>query len=278
MYILPNDFLEKNDIINLDNIVFSKYSTRTKNEKTNIRLTTHCMIILLSGKKIIDFENKRSDFTSRNIIFLTQNNYFMSEFITDGKIYNALLVYFNDKFIEDFILKYQINLQTVKRDIDIFSIDYNNDNIYKLNINLLECYIKANDKKLLKLKIEELFLNSLDNQDFLSFLNSTKNTSIKRIQYILESNLDTIETITDMCNLTKITPNKLRSYFLKNYNQNPKKWLNSKRLQKAMVLLKTTDKSITDISHKCGYATISWFINCFKAKYNQTPKEIRHNL
>ncbi|WP_142391208.1 helix-turn-helix transcriptional regulator, partial [Mammaliicoccus sciuri] len=46
------------------------------------------------------------------------------------------------------------------------------------------------------------------------------------------------------------------------------------RLEKSVSLLnKHTDKSITDISYACGFSTTSYFIQKFKERYGQTPKQ-----
>ena len=39
------------------------------------------------------------------------------------------------------------------------------------------------------------------------------------------------------------------------------------------MLNKHTDKSITDISYACGFSTTSYFIQKFKERYGQTPKQ-----
>jgi len=45
---------------------------------------------------------------------------------------------------------------------------------------------------------------------------------------------------------------------------------------KASLLLKNTDKTITQISSECGYSTSSWFISEFKKKFSLTPKDFRY--
>ncbi len=277
-YIVPNDFLANKETIDLDDTVFSVYSTKTQNENVEVRVTTHCLIILLSGAKVINFRDNHVNLDAKQMIFLAQNNYFMNEIITNQEPYNALLIYFNDKFIENFIKKYHLNLPMTKQKTDFFKINYGTNTAYSLNIELLNLYMKQNNTKLLNIKLEEIFLNCLNNTQFISFLNSTQQTSSSRISNIIENNIDQIETLDDMCKLTNLSTNQLRKYFLKKYNQKPKQWLNEQRLQKAMTLVKNSDKSITEIAQNCGYATLSWFTHSFKMKFHQTPKEIRQNL
>lgn len=54
-------------------------------------------------------------------------------------------------------------------------------------------------------------------------------------------------------------------------------WINEKRLEKAEVLLQTTDYLITDICFLCGYESLSNFIYQFKKIYNISPAKYRKN-
>jgi AraC-like DNA-binding protein len=81
-----------------------------------------------------------------------------------------------------------------------------------------------------------------------------------------------------MCSITRLSENQLRRYIKKEYALTPKVWIDTKRFEKAILMLKNTNKTITDISTECGYSTVSWFISQFKKHYNQTPKEFRHKI
>ena len=149
------------------------------------------------------------------------------------------------------------------------------------NIKIFQQYLeKKFDENLLKLKIEEILLQALrlNNHKIHSFINSVLSTSSDRTSFILESNIDLIQTLDDMCSITRLTPNQMRRYLKKEYSLTPKTWIDTKRLEKAVLMLKNTNKIITDISTECGYSTVSWFISQFKKQYNQTPKEFRHKI
>ncbi len=278
-YIAPNCFLadKTTDILKIDNMFCLTYSSKEKKDFTLYRTTMHCMIILLQGSKIVRLNDMDVGVNSREICFLAQNNYFMSEKIDKNSNYKAVIVYFDDKFIFDFIRKYQIQINSIDK-TNIVKINYSQDELLDNNISLFQNYVdKKLNNNLLKLKIEEIILHSIkiDEKSFLSFINSIISTSQDRIRFILESNIDSIYTIDDMCELTRATSSHLRKYIKKEYNLTPKIWLDEKRLEKATLMLKSTDKTITHIATECGYSTISWFISQFKKQYNKTPKEFR---
>jgi len=281
-YIVPNYFIENNypNLRTIDNLLCINYITKSKNDSVYARTTMHSMGIMLEGSKVIHLNDRDVIIESGSISFLAQNNYYMSERLTDALKYKSLLVYFDDKFIFDFIQKYNIKIPT-KEEINIASVNYNKDTLFNNNVKDFQLYLEKNiDKNLLKLKIEEIFLQAirLNSHQLHSFIYSILSTSQDRIKFILESNIDLIQTLNDMCTLTRLTENKIRRYIKNEYNLTPKIWLDTKRLEKAVIMLKNTDKSITNISIECGYATVSWFISQFKKHYKLTPKEFRHQL
>lgn len=278
-YILPNHFIDKSDdIISSNNIFCVKYISRLKNENICVRTTSHCIIILIKGKKILHLDNENICIYPNEIIFLCQNKYFMSEIITDDT-YEAILIYFEDKAILDFMQKY--NILTKNKDIkDIIKIDYSKDILYKNTIDILPEYIKQNiSTNLLTLKLEEILLHSLRiNNNFLEFLENIVSKSSYRLEHIIDSNIDLIHNAKDMYKILRLNPNYVRLYFKDKYNLTPKKYLDNKRLQKASALIKYTNKNISQIAQECGFATVSWFIAKFKEHSSLTPKEFRYKI
>lgn len=55
----------------------------------------------------------------------------------------------------------------------------------------------------------------------------------------------------------------------------PNDILRTMRLQHAAKLLTTTEQSISDICHNCGFNNPSYFTRAFREQYNMTPKEYR---
>ena len=125
---------------------------------------------------------------------------------------------------------------------------------------------------------DDKFIRPKEREEFTSFLNHTINTKATRTKYILESNLDIINTVEDMCKLTRLSTKALRKEMINIYGKNPKIWLDKQRLSKAVFLLKSTQKSVSQISTSCGYSSPSWFIIQFKKYYKITPLLFRQKL
>jgi len=269
-YIFEN--IDKYQIINDEQIIVSK-SSNLKKERMFLRNSMHVVILLVNGGKILHLKNEDIKINTSKILYLSQGNYFMSELIGDKNSFESILVFFDDDMVLDFIKKYNIKIETsvqreylnLQRNEFISSCIENINQYFKTNIN--------NSIELVKLKLDELFLYSLsqDKANFSQFLNAIINTKAFRTKFILESNLDIINSVDDMCKITRISSKALRKEMLRLYDQNPKEWLDSQRLLKAQELLKNTKDSISDISTSCGYSSVSWFISQFKKYYNTTP-------
>jgi AraC-like DNA-binding protein len=280
-HVLPN-FLIDNKSFNLtkiDELFCLRYETSTQNSTKFIRITMHSMILLLSGKKVISLDNQKMDLYPNDIALLVQNNYFMSERLFEKPPYKVIVIYFDDAFTLDFVKRYEINLKN--SDVSEAIMIKNSDKLLQNNINMFENYLDEKiPNKLLKLKIEEIFLSLLHTNKKMmrSFFKAIVSTSKDRIEYILESNIDLVESVEDMATITRLSPASLREYIKTKHNCTPKSWLDTKRLNKAKMMIQNTDKSIKEISTECGYSTQSWFIAQFKKYYDCTPKEFRHNL
>lgn len=291
-FILPNHFINNYELskkhqlqhsiqpltAKLDDIFFVHYSTKQKNENMDVRITTHCMIILQGGKKNIFYKASKYSAEAKELLLLTQNNYFMSEILATTNRYQAILIYFNDVFLHSFVNRYNITLTPSTK--QIVKIDYRQDQIFQKNIDILDTYLqKQLPNDFLKVKLEEILLYTLTHhtQSTTAFLSAALQTSSNRIQFLLQSNLDLIETLDDMCQFTKMSPNALRAFFKRQHGVNPKRWLDQQRLEKAKLLLNTSDESIERVAASCGYASSSWFIAKFKSAFGVTPKEFRYN-
>lgn len=58
-------------------------------------------------------------------------------------------------------------------------------------------------------------------------------------------------------------------------NYSPVELMRNLRLKKARTLLKTTDKSISEICYEVGFSTPAYFTKCYKDQFGETPSETR---
>ena len=259
-YLVPNYFLEEqpNAVISSDSLFTLAYATRKNNHNFMIRNTTHVMILVMEGRKKLTYKDEVSLLKKGDILLLTQGNYTMSEIVSDEGKYKALLVYFNDDFIMKFLQKYAI--ETNNFEPNSF-VSFHSNTLLKLLIESFSLYINQDlerKNEILQLKTQELFLHLMSEHPkrFGSFLKAISDSSHHRVAYILESNLDMIESVEDMCRIARVSKNELRKAIDEYVSLSPKAWLDSKRLQEASLLLRTTDEPIISIATTCGYSTL----------------------
>ena len=60
-------------------------------------------------------------------------------------------------------------------------------------------------------------------------------------------------------------------------NYSPVELMRNLRLKKARTLLKTTDKTISEICYEVGFSTPAYFSKCYREQYGETPSETRSN-
>lgn len=277
--IVPNYFLENRpqNVISSDDMFSVTYFSQKNTDNIAVRNVMHVMILLVEGSKHLQYKNTQKTLHTGDIFFLTQGNYFMREFLSHKGKYESVLVCFDDSFVLDFIKKYKIELAKFFRSS---VVSFSSSRMLKALMNSYVEYTHSSFRHksdIVKLKTEEIFLHLFDEHkiSFCSYLKEIQSSSKERVRYVLEANLDLIDSVEDMCKLTRLSKNELRSKMKSIFEMHPKEWLDSKRLETATLLLRSSNDSISSIATTCGYSTLSWFGVQFKKAYGLSPKAYR---
>lgn len=280
MKIVVPEFLEKENKLNkLDNLSICKYIQYEEDGfRKEVFISTNMLFFVMHGTKVLHFKDKKVDVNLQDVLFLKSGDYVMSE-ILDG-YYEAILFMYDDTILLDFIKKYNLSFD------DTFSFENNYFKIRKTSafeifqssvISYLETN-SSNQESIMRLKLEEAFLNILESESkesFKAFLASIYNNNLFKIKIEKEFKYD--ENILLFAKEFNITDLAFRNKFKETFGMTPKKWQNSKKLEKAKLLLETSDYNVTQVCQKCGFDNISWFVQAFKNEYGITPKQIKNN-
>ncbi len=129
-------------------------------------------------------------------------------------------------------------------------------------------------------QIQEHFFNMFD---YISLkLNESRN---KKHDQLISKVISIIETeypdsnlyLSSISNSVKMSPTYLGRLFKKHTMQSVSEYIHDVRIQKAVHLLTTTDKPISNISSSVGFVRSNYFYTVFKKKYGVTPNEFRKN-
>ena len=280
MKIVVPEFLEKENKLNkLDNLSICKYIQYVEDGfRKEVFISTNMLFFVMHGTKVLHFKDKKVDVNLQDVLFLKSGDYVMSE-ILDG-YYEAILFMYDDTILLDFIKKYNLSFD------DISSFENNYFKIRKTSafeifqssvISYLETN-SSNQESIMRLKLEEAFLNILESESkesFKAFLASIYNNNLFKIKIEKEFKYD--ENILLFAKEFNITDLAFRNKFKETFGMTPKKWQNAKKLEKAKLLLETSDYNVTQVCQKCGFDNISWFVQAFKNEYGITPKQIKNN-
>lgn len=94
------------------------------------------------------------------------------------------------------------------------------------------------------------------------------------ISYI-DNNFDRGVTLQDVADNENLNIYYLSHYIKKSLGITFQEYLNTMRLEKAIVLLSRTDKTITDVAFESGFPSVKSLNNLFKNEYNCTPSQFR---
>ncbi len=95
--------------------------------------------------------------------------------------------------------------------------------------------------------------------------------AITIVQYDLTANLR-LKTIAEQLN---VNPSYLSSLFHKEYGCTLTEFINKQRIDYAVLLLKTTKKSVQEIAGECGIHDSTYFIKLFRKETGFTPNQYR---
>ena len=110
----------------------------------------------------------------------------------------------------------------------------------------------------------------------ISAANNTPRKIKKTIQY-LQDHLDQKIRLLDLAALTGWNVYHFARMFKKYTDSSPYQYLQNLRMQKAQLLLETTDMTILQIALKVGFESQSHFTQSFRKFCNQTPDQFRKN-
>ncbi|MBE6635322.1 MAG: helix-turn-helix transcriptional regulator [Ruminococcaceae bacterium] len=97
------------------------------------------------------------------------------------------------------------------------------------------------------------------------------------IQYIKNNISDelSLESLSERANFSPIYFHKL---FKASTGRNLRSYIEEQRIKKAIVLLTSTAKTLTQIAYECGFSSQSYFSYAFKRKTGLTPREYAKKL
>lgn len=145
--------------------------------------------------------------------------------------------------------------------------------ILRLNKQKVPAY-RFGTKALLLQIIFLLFNNHLE----VSILHAQKNSTMNReILTFIGERYTTELTLGEIADTFHMSYKYFSRYFKNNFQTSLSDYIMKLRLERAELLLSTTELPVTEISLQTGFNNISFFIRSFKKAYGCTPLQYRHH-
>ena len=141
---------------------------------------------------------------------------------------------------------------------------------YNINSSYTDAKLKALLTYLIVFIIEHQLPHDLDcNYD------KKINKNINDIMRYIDSNYKNDINVNNICKTFGFSPSHFSRLFKQNTGEAFSRYLAKVRLEQAIVLLSTTDKSIDEIAYECWFNSISYFSYAFKKEFLVSPLKYR---
>ncbi len=265
-------------------IVFGKqsmpYFNRTPKEYAE---NEACFVFVNKGNISVRAQEDYFDLDNKTAIIAKCLNYFFETSAKqrqNGEGVEVIAVLLYPSLVEDvFDFDLSLSAYNLPYNIKQFTVDRLLEN-YKESINILLDNPELADENIIKTKLKEFVLLMTKSQnipselDFLSGLFSPINISFKEtVIQNLYSNL----TVDELARLCHMSLSSFKRKFNDVFGDSPKKYIGSKKLEKAAKLLHSKGIRVSDIAYDVGFDSLSTFNRNFVLQYGKSPSEFRLN-
>lgn len=278
---------------NCNNSIFKIFISTAAARKGVVRQHRHTefeLSLILSGKGIYKTENGNFDIQENDIFLYSTNEYHcITDIFPDGdKLYMKLLnIHFSPSYI--------MGTDSLNRNTEYMNIFFSRKTPFENRIDRTNIYNPKLRELILSIKSE------CENKEpcyetivfarlteiltlLLRHYNLTENRNIKplchidnissAITYINEHYNENI-TLNDITKAAHMHKTTFIANFKAIYNMTTWDYINIKRIEDSLTLLKSTDLTILDIAIKCGFNSTANFNKIFKKTTGITPSEYR---
>lgn len=241
-------------------------------------ISNHVVSMVLAGEQRIRTYNDEVILVRPNeVLFIPRGMYYVSDLLPKDGTFQSVLFYFDNSIIEEFLSTSKVTEISRKTAPTYLKFGVVPPLRHFMD-SLLHIYQnqQLRNKNLLNIKILELLflLNTLaKEQQFANFLFRLTLPQKRNIKSFMEQNFAKPLKLEDYAYLTGRSLSTFRRDFKAYYQITPQKWLKAKRLDKAINLLKQQEMSVSQLAYEVGYENTSYFIQAFKNKVGQSPKQ-----
>jgi len=283
IYNLPQDIFP-GKYIKPEGIIIHDYSAAVGSFKGKSILHTNAISLVITGEKTMHFAEKTIRIKNNEFHFLSAGNCLASMNLSKQNQFRSILIFFDNKILTDFYLKYASLIHKIKAKKKIVHqsyVSFQKDEFIYNFIESLKLLIHSGfpmSDEMKQLKFEELLLHLLHKYpvSILSFQSEKKDIRDDlQIKKVIEANILNVVTIEELAFLCNMSVSTFKRKFTALYGNSPNKWMLLQRMNIAKDLLIHHKEKPSAIYHKVGYENHSSFSESFKQIFGLAPKKFQ---
>ena len=106
----------------------------------------------------------------------------------------------------------------------------------------------------------------------------TNDERMKRVLEYIHTNISYQLNVEELSDLAHVTKPYFIKLFKREFGISPVQYINGKKVERAQLLLFTTDKTVKEVAYTLGFSDHNYFIRLFRKVTGITPQEYRKRL
>jgi AraC-like DNA-binding protein len=276
---LPSDYIQRKPeaVLRLGELTVVRHRSGKASWDNRVFVRVPMVMAVMRGRKSIRWPGHRMNVATGEAVFASPGEYRMSE---EEPTCEALLVFFDPEFVARVRQRHpDIEPSAHDRGDPAFVVQLTP--FLKASIDSIGTFVAANPRparRLVEHKLEETVLSLVDADSRVwPWLASSTSRHDRQLVRYVEAQIGRRRTLADLARGTGRSLSTFKRRFREMTGQSPATWLRERRLERARILLQTTDRSVTDVALEVGFSSVSHFVHAFRRRFRTTPQRVRKN-
>jgi AraC-like DNA-binding protein len=270
--------------LNCKDLMFVYYYCPQTIRKVDVFTHYNILSFVIEGRKLIHRPDNTYLLQEGHCYFFKTGAYNQELYLDEG--WRSMNLYIPDSYLQQLVENYPQIYDQKSEPESLF------DQVNELKINELISQLaqrmlayftdeQAPTEAILEQCFRELFLATLaepGNQSLVGYLGKLAKRNSPSLYIVMETNFMYNLSLREFAQLAHQSLPTFKREFKRMFNIPPAQWLLQKRLAHAGILLRATEKSISDIVRESGFESGSHFSRVFKNQFGESPLQYRKQL
>ena len=266
---------------NCKDLMFVYYDCPQFRQRDDVFTHHSYLTFYITGGKRVHRQGKTWIFGEGSLVFVKKGGFIQELYLDQGT--RAITFYIADSYLKklthNFRQFYRGKLISDQSTESIITVDVNETTtgVIQTMINFFD-QATSPGEAVWEERFQEFFYTLLvnpENKPLVAYLNSLTDRPRTSLYEVMYANYMYHLSLNEYAQIANRSLATFKREFKKLFNTTPAQWLIQKRLDYALILLNTTEKSIADIVFESGFENNSHFSRVFKDKFGTAPLHYR---